>query len=652
MIRFLAVLIISFLLLSPLIKISKKNVEKPIIVFALDNSTSMNYADIDSGIFDEMNSLIAGLTDYDVYLYSFGEEVSIINDNILDTSKLNFDEKYTNITDILEEINNSFYNRNVGAVILASDGIVNRGIDPLYMQEEFPFPLYTLAFGDTIVKKDVKIKSINHNAIAYKGNDFPVEVVFQSDHCEGEILKLSIIKDGKIISKENISINSNRQSGDMRLMLSAEDEGITKYTFIFDDIDGEENLLNNRKTIFIDILDEQMNIAIVANSPHPDISAIKDAINSNYSYTVEDFLINDFDQVLDKYNLLIFHQIPSNNSVSVQLANKLRNSEIPVLFIVGAQTNLSIFNNLNLGLNIDPTPTAGVNEAQPIYNEFFSYFTISEKAKELLGRFSPLYTPFANYNISIEGEVLFFQKIVGVETSNPLIFCGNDVDRRLAFICGDGIWRWKLMNYLISQDHDAFNEIINKVVKFLALQMDKRQFRVIHEHQIAENEKVIFRAELYNDIYESVAGKEIDLTLSNEEGQEFSYQYSSLENGYFLDMGILSPGKYTFSAKTTLGDKIFEDRSEFSVLPVIIERVNTVADHRLLYKLASNKQGKMYYPDNINLLFDDITKSEQIKPVIYAQKRYTDLIDIPWVLISIIILLAAEWLMRKWGGSY
>ena len=425
-----------------------------------------------------------------------------------------------------------------------------------------------------------------------------------------------------------------------------------KYTFFIEELDGEGNVLNNSKTIFVDILDKQMNIAIVANSPHPDVAAVKNAINTNFSYSVEDFLINDFDQALDKYNLIILHQIPSNNSLSVQLANKVKNSEIPVLFIIGSQTKLSIFNNLDLGLNIETSQTFGINEAQAIDNEFFSYFLLDENVKDIIGSFPPLYVPFGNYNLSSEGEVLFFQKILGIETSNPLIYCVNDADKRAAFITGDGIWRWKLMNYAISQDHEAFNEIINKVVRFLALQHDKRQFKVVYDHQIEENEVVVLKAELYNDIYENVTGNEIDLNLVDEQGQEFSYQFSSLENGYFLDMGIMAPGKYTFKAKTSLGDKVFEDRGEFSVLPVIIERVNTVANHRLLYRLAMDNQGKVYYSEQLDELLENISNNDQIKPIVFSQKKYTDLIDIPWLLAGILLLLTVEWLMRKWGGSY
>ena len=78
--RFLSVFIISSLLLSPLLKSLKINIEKPIIIFAQDNSESI-IADlkIDNDTLPEYKNSVNDFIDkinenYDIELFSFGDK--------------------------------------------------------------------------------------------------------------------------------------------------------------------------------------------------------------------------------------------------------------------------------------------------------------------------------------------------------------------------------------------------------------------------------------------------------------------------------------------------------------------------------------------------------------------------------------------------
>lgn len=149
--RSVAVFFIALLLLGLLIKTSGSNVEKPIIVFAQDNSQSVA-GGADSAFYK--TEYAAKLKDffekagekYDLKVLSFG-------DNITEQQSFNYKEKQTDISAVVDEVQNRYANRNVGAVILASDGIFNRGSSPVYAAEKLNFPFYTIALGDTTVKK-------------------------------------------------------------------------------------------------------------------------------------------------------------------------------------------------------------------------------------------------------------------------------------------------------------------------------------------------------------------------------------------------------------------------------------------------------------------------------------------------------------------
>ena len=82
-------------------------------------------------------------------------------------------------------IDNNFSNQNIGALVLVSDGIYNRGSNPVFQAAELQYPVYSVAFGDTTEIKDLLVKKINHNQVAYLGNNFPVEVQIQAKKFAG-----------------------------------------------------------------------------------------------------------------------------------------------------------------------------------------------------------------------------------------------------------------------------------------------------------------------------------------------------------------------------------------------------------------------------------------------------------------------------------
>ena len=119
-----------------------------------------------------------------------------------------------------------------------------------------------------------------------------------------------------------------------------------------------------------------------------------------------------------------------------------------------------------------------------------------------------------------------------------------------------------------------------------------------------------------------------------------------------MDAGTFPVGTYQYLAKTNFGNKTYKTNGEFIVSALNIETVNTIADHNLLFRLAKSKDGEMVYPLQMNDIYDLINDREDIKTIVYTQKRLEELINIKWVLILIIVLLTAEWFMRKRSGAY
>ncbi|MEL6945701.1 MAG: hypothetical protein AAFO82_23850, partial [Bacteroidota bacterium] len=181
--RGILVSFLSMLLLSPLLKSLITETQKPVVVIAQDVSESIA-AEMSA---EEMNTYKRNLRqlsadlgqEYDLVEYSFGEEVR----EGLDTA---FQDKQSNLSEVLTTIYDLYGGQNLGAVVLASDGIYNEGSNPIYTGTKLNAPIYTIALGDTVAKRDLVVKRAFHNKIAYLGDRFAVQIDVSAQNCTGQ----------------------------------------------------------------------------------------------------------------------------------------------------------------------------------------------------------------------------------------------------------------------------------------------------------------------------------------------------------------------------------------------------------------------------------------------------------------------------------
>lgn len=647
--RFLAVTILSFLLLSPLIKTIFRTVEKPVIVIAQDNSGSIG-AQADTGFLkkeyqNKLNALAAQLSDkFEVKQYLFGDKIN-------EGTRPNYKDKSTNMALLFEELQNRYVNRNLGAVIISSDGLYNAGENPLYESAALKCPVYTIALGDTTVRKDLILTKVNHNKTVYTGNTFPLEIIMQAKMLKGKAAKLVVEKENNILFEQNINIVSESFSKNIPLQLKAEGTGTIHYIVKLIPLSEEITTINNIQHVFIDIITNKQKVLILADAPHPDITALRQTIEKNENYEAEFSSIADWSKSIEGFNLVILHQLPSATSSNQKLFSDLQKSNISRLYIIGNNSNFNVFNSQQKVLNISAVRPK-FNEVLPALNKDFVLFNLSEEAKKASPYFTPLQAPFGNLKLSPGAAVLYYQKLGNVSTNEPLIVFNEVNGIKEGVVFGEGLWRWRMSNYQQAQNHDAFEEIIGKIVQYLSVKTDKRLFKVNYQNAYKEGENIEMDANLFNESYEPINEPDIKINLFNEARKSFAYQFSKNENAYFLNIPNLPIGNYRFEAITKVGDKQLKENGSFVVKQVNIEALNTTANHQLLHAIADKTGAKMLFPNQIETLENLLKNKEDIVPVSYTEEKLQDLVNLKWVFYLLIALLSLEWFLRKRFGGY
>jgi len=647
--RFLSTTIIAFLLLAPMVKMSIHKKEKPLVIFAQDNTESIYY-NKDSAFYRgeykaSVKSLIDELSkDYELRLYDFGERLQ---------SPLSFrySDKQTDISSVFTEIKSVFANRNVGAVILASDGLYNSGQNPLYSAAGIEFPIYTIALGDTNRYRDLIVSGLNFNRVTFLGNNFPVEIMISAFKAKGMQSVLSVYHGKEVLFSKNIMITDDRFYQNIRVQLPAKEPGMQRFSVVFSPVEGEGNRINNSRDFFINVLDSRQKILILAEAPHPDLSALKQSIETNDNYKVDVAIADDFNGSFAGYGLVILHQLPSLKHPERFFMDEITRNHIPVLFVIGGLTNLNSFNSLKTGLTVNAFKTQ-TDEALPELNNSFSYFTVSDEIKRAAQEYPPLNTPYGDYKVFTSASVLFYQRIGNVITQKPLVLFNKEAGLVNGIITGEGVWKWRLYNYMKEENHNAFDEFINKTVQYLSVKGNTGIFRIFARNVIPENEEAEFEAELYNESYELVNDAEVHFTITNGENKKYGFTFGKTDKAFHLNAGYFPAGEYKYSAAVTFGGKTYEQNGAFFIAAVNLEAINTIADHALLYKLGKEHDGAMIFPREISRLPEMLKKRTDIKPLSYTVKNYSELINLPILLLFIIMLLTAEWFIRKRSGGY
>jgi hypothetical protein len=636
LLRFLSVFCISLLLCSLLFKRLETVTENPQLILAIDNSSSLvNSSDssrVKQFFGQNLEALLRKTSDQlSVKTVFFGSKVRSAENSPT------FTDKETDLQQLFEEVENNYANQNTGAMILVSDGIFNKGANPLYTAEKLPYPVYAIALGDTTEIPDIAIQKINTNQLVYKNNQFPVEVVLGSRKVDDANVKITIFKNQEVLATQNLQLGSSRASGTCQFTLQAAESGLVKYTVTCSVFKGEKNISNNSQTFVVEVLDNKEKILILAQTAHPDIACIKESILNNSAYEIEFGFTDRFTKALKPYSLIILHGIqPLNNN----FLNQCKNQNIPY-WLIQPQSPEGIDGLVLEGFN------NRYNDCEVSLNKDFALFGLTNETKQFASILPAVKTFFGNYRLSNSYQSLFTQKIGQVETDNPVLSFTDNNGQKTGLFLGDGLWRWKFRDFAEHRNTKQFDEILIKSIQFLAVKNDKSFFRVMHPKMINENETMSLDAEVYNKSYEPVTEPDVRLELYNADKKKFVYTFGKQNNRYHLDLGQLPFGEYSYQASVVYNRETLSKSGRFEVKEILNEKLNTVANHRLLNQLAIRTGGRVFYPSNADSIPLVLAANALIKPILYSRNTTTSLIDyLPWMIL-ILVLLSAEWYLRK-----
>jgi hypothetical protein len=87
-------------------------------------------------------------------------------------------------------------------------------------------------------------------------------------------------------------------------------------------------------------------------------------------------------------------------------------------------------------------------------------------------------------------------------------------------------------------------------------------------------------------------------------------------------------------------------------MPVNLEYIDIQANHRIMHQLAWETNGRFFQTGEISQLVQALNENTNIKPVNYFQTILNEILNIKWIFFVMLILISAEWFLRKFWGIY
>ena len=645
--RFSSLFLILFLLLGIILQATNYREEKPVFISLVDNSSSMlNYKD-SSIIKGQIENFKKELSE------KFKDRFELIELNvgtIVSNDSLKFNENTSALELGFEKINVDYYNRNVGGIAFISDGNYNVGANPSYAAEKISLtPIFTLTVGDTIPKKDHFIKHITANDIAFLNNEFPVEVDVEAFKIGKRNANISIYKNGQKIASQVLKYESGKYDfSEANFILKADKIGFQTYTVKLEAIDGEYTLKNNQRSFYVEVINSRNKVLLLSGAPHPDISALKSVLDEYEGSEVITSLYSEWNKSLDGVDLIIWHEPGINfDQNTLQL---IKQKNIPIFFIIGPNTSSGAISKLNIGITV----AAGnqTDENQAVKNKSFSAFELSDKTVEAIDFFPPLTSKFGTININGNNEVLLNQRIGSITKKEPLLFFLNQNNAKSGVLYGEGLWRWRINDYLRNSNQDAFNEFFSKITNYLLVKQQGAGLRIEFPNRFTIDEEVLVNASFYNSSLEPITTPKISIEVTDQKGKKYKSQFGLVGTSYKLALGKLKSGNYSWSAKTTFNGKSYSKKGNFLVEDIQIEKTESNANQGVMKQLSKQSNGKFYLLKDYKKTIEDISNRKDITTISYAETSFDDLIEYIVIFILIFLFLSGEWFLRRWYGSY
>ncbi|MBI2504709.1 MAG: hypothetical protein HYW07_15935 [Candidatus Latescibacteria bacterium] len=549
----------------------------------------------------------------------------------------------------------------LAGVLLVSDGAHNLGEDPGRVAAEGGVPVYAVGVGSIQPPADLRIARARTAEAGYLGRPLRLEVELSSWGYAGREVKVLLSEGGQTLDQQPLVLADGPQS--IAFELRTRGAGPHIYRLEVASLEGEVARDNNTALVFVQVLQERLKVLVVGGGPSLDLAFVRRSLEAD-STLVVDCRVEEqagrfyqgkqlSPEVLATADAVVLVD-PGADLVAGatgQLLIEYVRQGGGLLLVGGARTwrGGTLVPALAEILPVELAPGTGfIAQDVPLGmgmegREHPVVRLVQEK--EGADPWTQL-PPLPGYLEGVhrkEGAAVLVEG--SIQGKPPLMVAGGAGQGKVIAALSGSFWRLDLVSSGVGGRPQTIRRFWQNAVKWLALKTPAGRVRVWTERPIYRSgEGVAFVAQVFDELLRPQSGAAVEVSLDKDQGLQLQDQGRGEYRGLWRGLG---PGEYAWRAQVQAGQaQIGADEGHFVVEQHTVESADLKANPALLEEIA-RLSGGQYRP---LAQWHQVVEQLGARPRLVQQHRSLALWGPVWPLVLAMVLLAAEWVLRKRSG--
>jgi uncharacterized membrane protein len=637
---------------------------------------------------------------HDVDLYTFGEGVSPATTASLREAPA---ADATRIGEALGELRARYAGRDLGAVLLISDGIDTGriGEGPLDATthaaiEALGAPIHTVGLGEKSLR-DLSIAAVLADGFAFVRTPVSIEAVIRQTGLPDRQVEVTLERDGRPIAARGVVLRGDRSEEKIAFDWLPDHPGNFVFRISTPVLAGEALTSNNQQSFTLKVIRDRVRVLHLTGRPSWDERFVRAMLRRDPNVDLVSFFIlrTETDEQpwnRDDLSLIPFptfeifeEQLRSFDLVIFQNFNYAPYGVEPFLpnvrdYVEGGGALAMIGGDLSfasggygltalrdvLPVELPPIPPTLEGENDPnLRTEAFkprlsaegrthpiTSLLLDPRENELRwGKLPPLEgldrVPRAKANAT---TLLTHPSLKGADGKPAPVLVVNEPGKgRALALLTDSAWHWGFLAAGEGDDGRAFQRFWENAIRWLVRDPALMLLHIeLDRLEYARNQPVAARVRAMHADYSPAPKVDVVVTVADAERSDKPLRRLTVttdgEGEAQVDIGALSPGAYRLAGSATIEGRVVNQEETFVVRAGGPELDDVAARDKVLRELAQASGGDYRFEALPNIA---IRPSREVR---VGRQRAVELWSRPLLLLLGIGLLALEWALRRRSG--
>ncbi|MCA9184870.1 MAG: hypothetical protein KDA99_04600 [Planctomycetales bacterium] len=586
--------------------------------------------------------------------------------------------------------------RPTAAIVVFTDGVNTEGATLESSGDDArgrDIALFLVGVGQERSTRDIRLRDVIVDDVAYVHDVVPVEVTLTSSACSGDTTTLTLSDtSGKVLDERPITIATDGVAQQESLMWRPVTTGLHELTVNVQGLAGETDSGNNEKVVRVDVRDSVLRVLLVQTYPSYEFRYLKNVLGRGavgsegepQSICELTTILQEADaeyvdidnnaqrvfptrwEALLEYDVIILGDVAPEFLGPVAMENIVRfvrEHGGGALLIAGQRYNPQAYRDtplaellpLRLGETAGNSSTGdlsiGMNVRLSHVGDHSPFVRVAMEQKrnlELWRAWSPYWgvpdaEPLPGTHVLVEAA----DRTSSSGFAVPLICHSYVGPGNVVMHTSDDLWRWQF-----TANEQAYVRYWMQTIRFLGrpkmtdaggirLQAEREQYRF--------GDAVTLSVRFLDERTAPEHDDEVSVIIGGEGGQDRSVQlhrWTGLRGFFLVEIPQLLPGRYHARlAAPQVADKI--PACDFEVIPPDTELTGVDLDEKAMRAAAEISRGKYYRMQDVEQMLHELPLGSQLRVEALPSRPIW---NSSLVAALFMASLSCEWILRKrWG---